>query len=359
MKIITIVGARPQFIKAAVLSRILRRKKEIQEILVHTGQHFDANMSEIFFQQMEIPEPDFFLEIAALNHGAMTGRMLEKIEQVLLSEKPDRVLVYGDTNSTLAGALAAVKLQIPIAHVESGLRSYNKAMPEEINRILTDHAADLLLTPTDRATQNLLEEGIDPGRIEQVGDVMFDAMIFYGAKSEKYSQILSKYGLERGNYILSTIHRQENTDDPKRLHAIFKALNDVGKEFSVVLPLHPRTHKCLKEAGLLKLTEGLTVLPPLGYLDMIMLERGAAVIATDSGGVQKEAYFNGVPSVTLRNETEWVELVTLGWNRLAPPGSADIVKEIISAIKTKGKDSKPYGDGKAAELIANKLLTGN
>jgi len=356
--VMTVLGARPQFIKAATVSHVITRTNGLQEILVHTGQHFDTNMSAVFFQELGICSPKYHLGISGGSHGVMTGQMLESLEGVMQKERPDWVLVYGDTNSTLAGALAAVKLQIPIAHVEAGLRSFNRDMPEEINRILTDHAAGLLLTPTDKATQNLLDEGIDSRRIEQVGDVMFDAIIFYGAKSEKYSHILSDYGLERGKYILSTIHRQENTDNLDRLQTIFKALNDMSKEFSVVIPLHPRTRKCLEKAELLNLIDGLTVLPPVGYLDMIMLERGAAVIATDSGGVQKEAYFNGVPCVTLRNETEWVELVTLGWNRLAPPGSADIVNEIVNAIASKGQDSKPYGDGKAARKIVNKLRTG-
>ena len=354
-RILTVLGARPQFIKAATVSRAIGEREGISEVLVHTGQHFDANMSDVFFEELAIPAPNYHLGVAGGGHGAMTGRMLERLEEVLEQEAPDWVLVYGDTNSTLAGALAAAKLHIPVAHVEAGLRSFNRRMPEEINRVLTDHASDALFTPTDTATTNLHNEGVDPERIQQVGDVMFDAALFYGQRAEERSRVLTDHDLERGGYILATVHRQENTDDPRRLRAIFEAFQTVAREQPVALPLHPRTRARLEEAGLLHLTKGLTLLPPVGYLDMVMLERAAAVIATDSGGVQKEAYFHGVPCVTLREETEWTELIDLGWNQLAIPGVADIAREIPKSISKTGSDGTPYGDGMAAAQIIDRL----
>lgn len=353
--ILTIIGARPQFIKAATVSRALTGKAGMKEVLIHTGQHFDDNMSEIFFKELEVPVPSYTLGISGLSHGAMTGRMLERLEELIRQVRPNWVLVYGDTNSTLAGALAAVKLHIPIAHVEAGLRSFNRVMPEELNRVLTDHCADLLFTPTDTATKNLREEGFPTERIRQVGDVMYDAAIYYGHVAEQQSRIISEQSLERGKYVLATIHRQENTDDRLRLVSIMEALRTIGREIKVVLPLHPRTRTRLAEIGPIAKTDGLLLIEPVGYLDMIMLERGAAVIATDSGGVQKEAYFHGIPCVTLRDETEWLELVTLGWNRLAPPGKSDIAKEVLAAVGTQGLDAKPYGNGHASYLISEYL----
>lgn len=356
MKILTIVGARPQFIKAAAVTRAIQDVPGIVEVLVHTGQHFDTNMSRIFFDELEMKSPDYHLGISGGGHGAMTGRMLERLDELMQEVHPDWVLVYGDTNSTLAGALAAAKLNVPLAHVEAGLRSFNRSMPEEVNRIMADHCAELLLTPTEQATRNLRNEGVREERIRQVGDVMFDASLFYAAKAERCSRILDETGLQRGGYVLATVHRQENTDDPSRLGEIFDALGRVAREVPVVVPIHPRTRDSLK-GRLSAATQGLTVLPPVGYLDMVMLERGAMVIATDSGGVQKEAYFHSVPCVTLREETEWTELVEMGWNRLAPPGGADIADAIRAAIGSKGGIGNPYGSGNAAKRVADALVT--
>lgn len=356
MKFMTIIGARPQFIKAATVSRILAQNADAEEVIVHTGQHHDPNMSDVFFAELEIPEPDYNLGISGGTHGAMTGRMLTAIEEVIIGDRPDCLLIYGDTNSTLAGALAAAKLHVPVAHVEAGLRSFNRQMPEEINRVVSDHVATWLLTPTNTATANLHSEGISPETIHQVGDVMYDAALFYASKAEQTSTILTKLGLERRSYVLATIHRQENTDASARLRAIIADLNEVARSMQVVLPLHPRTRKLLDSANDLELGDGLLVVEPVGYLDMVMLERGAAVIATDSGGVQKEAFFHGAPCITLRDETEWVELVEMGWNRLASPGSADIAGSIREAIGQVGESGSPYGDGNAAQRIVTTLL---
>ncbi|MGI6649730.1 MAG: non-hydrolyzing UDP-N-acetylglucosamine 2-epimerase [Bacillota bacterium] len=366
MKIVTIIGARPQFIKAATVSRAIAEynqtltegQEPIKEILVHTGQHYDENMSDIFFEELGIPYPDYHLGIGSTSHGAQTGRMLEEIEKVLLGEQPDRVLVYGDTNSTLAGALAAAKLHIPVAHVEAGLRSFNRQMPEEINRVLTDHIADILFAPTKAAVDNLKREGIGEEKIHLVGDVMYDAALYYGKRAQELSQILDQYQLQPGKYILTTIHRAENTDDPVRLKAIFEGLVQVAKEIPVVLPLHPRTRAALIRDGLHEMAiNSLIVIPPVGYLDMVMLEKNARLIATDSGGVQKEAYFYRVPCVTLREETEWIELVETGWNYLLEPSDPE---KIAASIKTR-LDNKGciyfnfYGQGEAAKMIISKL----
>lgn len=354
LKIVTVVGARPQFIKAAIVSRAVARAEGIEEVLVHTGQHHDANMSDIFFEEMGIANPAHHLNISGGTHGAMTGRMLGAIEEVLLAEKPDMLLVYGDTNSTLAGALAAVKLYIPVAHVEAGLRSFNMAMPEEINRRLTDHCATLLFTPTASADVNLANEGIDPSRVIQVGDVMFDAALIFGEAARAQGKILRNLKLTPGEYVLATVHRQENTDDPARLQRVLSGLQAVARDMSVVLPLHPRTKGCVTKGGMENLLEGLTIIEPQSYVGMVELEQGAAVIATDSGGVQKEAFFHGVPCVTLRDETEWVELIDAGWNRLAAPSdpSTDVAAAVRGAMGQKGKkDVTPYGDGQAADKI--------
>lgn len=355
--VLTVLGARPQFIKAATVSRLLSDVRGVREILVHTGQHYDANMSSIFFDELELPKPDHHLGIAGGSHGQMTGRMLEKLESVLELEKPDAVLVYGDTNSTLSGALAAAKMGIDVVHVEAGLRSYNRSMPEEINRVLTDHVATLLMTPTDTASANLEREGVPEERIHQVGDVMFDAALFYGEKAEAESDVLSTWSLARNEYCLATIHRQENTDDSVRLSWIMDGLEELARHIKVVLPLHPRTRSRLSNHGLLPRLEKLLVLPPLGYLDMVMLERGAAVVVTDSGGVQKEAYFHGVPCVTVRDETEWVELIDSDWNLLAPPGTSNLAGIVASRIGHAGIDARPYGDGDSASRIVE-LITG-
>jgi len=354
MKIVSIVGTRPQFVKAAVVSRAMRCTPGIEEVLVHTGQHYDANMSDVFFDEMEILRPGYNLGIGSATHGAQTGRMLEALEGVLLREKPDWTLVYGDSNSTLAGAIAAVKLCIPVIHVEAGLRSFNRQMPEEINRVLADHASDLLFAPTEVAVNNLKREGIPDEKIHWVGDVMYDAALYYGAKAKRTSDILRRLHIEPEGYILATVHRAENTDDSVRLRAIFAGLGRVAMRLPVIFSLHPRTREAVRRAGLpQEAFEHLHLIDPVGYLDMMMLERSARLIVTDSGGVQKEAFFYKVPCVTLREDTEWVELVELGWNRLVPPQSADAVERgVLSSLESPpGRDSQPYGDGRAAEKI--------
>lgn len=357
MRIVTVVGARPQFVKAAVVSRALAKIPGVNEMLVHTGQHFDRNMSDVFFSELEIRHPDYNLGIAGGRHGSQTGRMLAGIEELLIAERPDWVLVFGDTNSTLAGALAAAKLHIPIAHVEAGLRSFNRRMPEEVNRVLTDHVADLLLAPTAVAVDNLRKEGIAPNKVHMVGDVMLDAASYYGARAERTSRIMERLTIRPGDYVLATIHRAENTDDRASLSAILNGLANVAATTPVLLPLHPRTSAAIDREGLREVAARLTIIEPVGYLDMIMLERNAALIATDSGGVQKEAYFYGVPCVTLRRETEWVELIAAGWNRLAPPTSAAAVADVITAARgTTGDEGRLYGDGSAADAIVRLLV---
>lgn len=363
-RILTVVGARPQFVKAAVVSRVLSERARsgstvLRELLIHTGQHFDAGLSDVFFQELGIPAPHAHLGIGGLSHGAMTGRMIESLERVVLAERPSLVLVYGDTNSTLAGALAAAKLGVPVAHVEAGLRSFNRGMPEEINRVLTDHAADLLFAPTRVAETNLRKEGIPGERVHLVGDVMYDAALRYAELARARSTILERMGLDHRGYVLATVHRQENTDDLARLTAIFEAFARLAGRIPIVVPLHPRTRQRLRDAPAAAATAGaLTLIEPVGYLDMVALERGAAVIATDSGGVQKEAYFYGVPCVTLRDETEWVELVEAGANVLAPPAdAADIVRSVEDALARDTIPPQPglYGHGDAGARIVDVL----
>lgn len=351
------VGARPQFIKAATISQLLRERTDAREVLIHTGQHYDPLMSKVFFDELQIHPPDVNLEVGSLPHGAQTGRMLERIEELLVTVRPDWLLVYGDTNSTLAGALAAAKLHIPVAHVEAGLRSFNKQMPEEINRILTDHVSEALFAPTRAAEGNLLKEGVNGDRIFVVGDIMFDAALHYADMAERKSTVLSQLGIRSGSYILATIHRAENTDDPNRLIAAVEALDLVAKEHDVILPLHPRTGKKLSEFGITP--ERVNLISPVGYLDMVMLEKNARVVVTDSGGVQKEAYFHGVPCVTLRNETEWSELVEAGWNRLVELQNAEeVAANVLEAMNSEPRAAPDlYGDGKAAEAIVSHLLT--
>ena len=358
--VVSIVGARPQFIKAATVSRAMHDGPGIQEILVHTGQHYDENMSAIFFRELEIAPPAHHLGIGSGSHGIQTGRMLEAIEGVLLRERPDWVLVYGDTNSTLAGALAAAKLHLPVAHVEAGLRSFNRRMPEEINRVLTDHASDRLFVPTVAAGDNLRREGIAESHIRLVGDVMYDAALFYGARAEERSDVLERLDVVPKSYILGTIHRAENTDDPARLEAIFEAMVLASEELPVIVPLHPRTRKAFERQGALgRASRCLRFLDPVGYLDMVRLERNARLIVTDSGGVQKESFFYRVPCVTLRDETEWVELVALGWNRVVPPVSARAVYEgIRTGLDVVGEEGNPYGDGAAGQQILVDLQGG-
>jgi len=354
--IVTVIGARPQFIKAATVSRLVRERKDAREVIIHTGQHYDPSMSAVFFDELEIPAPDINLEIGSLPHGAQTGRMLERIEEVLADIRPDWLLVYGDTNSTLAGALAAAKLHVPVAHVEAGLRSFNKRMPEEVNRILTDHVSELLFAPTTAAEDNLLREGFDASRVHVVGDVMYDAALFYGEKADLTSEILTDLTLKPHEYVLTTVHRAENTYDPKRHRVIIEALNEVARQRQVVLPLHPRTRSKLADLGLE--LDRIMVIEPVGYLDMVMLEKKALTIVTDSGGVQKEAYFHGVPCVTLRDETEWVELVNSGWNRLSPPRDPAQIATDIEAAATSEPREAPlfYGDGRAAPAVVDTLL---
>ena len=359
MKIITVVGARPQFIKAATLSRVFDSMPEMVEILLHTGQHYDQCLSDIFFEELEIPQPRYNLGIGSDNHGSQTGQMLEAIENILLQEHPDWVLVYGDTNSTLAAALAAVKLHISVAHVEAGLRSFNRRMPEEINRVLTDHTADLLFAPTITAVENLSCEGISTKKAHLVGDVMYDAALYYGTKAEQTSTILQQLGLLPKQYMLATVHRAENTNDSRRLHAIFEALTLVASETRVVVPLHPRTYNALETQGILeRVSRNLTLIKPVGYLDMVMLEKQAQLIITDSGGVQKEAFFHGVPCATLREETEWVELVKSGWNTLVSPKLDNIeISQMILSCVAQTDQNKPvlYGDGHSAKKILDIL----
>jgi UDP-GlcNAc3NAcA epimerase len=356
MKIVTVVGARPQFVKAAVVSKAIARHGGITELIVHTGQHYDTGMSAVFFEEMQIPDPSHNLNVGSGPHGQQTGEMLGKVEAVLTAERPDAVLVYGDTNSTLAGALAAVKLGIPVAHVEAGLRSYNRQMPEEINRVLTDHASHLLFAPTLTATANLSREGIPASRVHLTGDVMLDAVRYY-EQAARSRTILSALGIEPQKFVLATIHRAENTDHLDRLATIFTALAKVSSHIRVVLPLHPRTRNALDRLGLLsEATNTLTVTDPVGYLDMLALEAGASVVVTDSGGVQKEACFCGVPCVTVREETEWPELIEAGWNTLAPPLSQEaVVSAVLASAGTRGSATAGFGDGTAAKKIVSIL----
>ena len=362
LQLLTVVGARPQFIKAAALSRAIAASDgAIQEQILHTGQHFDAAMSGQFFMELGIPQPAFHLGIGGGSHGANTGRMLEAIEQVLLAQRPDALLVYGDTDSTLAGALAASKLKIPVMHVEAGLRSYNRHQPEEQNRVLTDHLAELCFAPTESAVGHLRREGIAEERIVRTGDVMADAARLFGEQAEALaSELLPELALPPGPFILATIHRAENTDDHTRLAAILTALGQAP--LPVLLPLHPRTRSRIVEQGLEALLRGLTPCEPQGFLAMVLLERRAALVVTDSGGVQKEAFLQGTPCVTVRRETEWVELLECDWNRLADPEDAATMLGAMAqqlALDTSQPRPLLYGDGYAAEEIATRLLAYN
>ena len=356
MKIFTIVGARPQFIKAATVSRQIQLNPDLTEVLVHTGQHYDRNLSDIFFEELDLYKPHYNLGIGSGSHGQQTGRMLEEIESTLLEEKPDWVLVYGDTNSTLAGALAASKLHIPIAHIEAGLRSFNWQMPEEINRILTDRISTLLFAPTTLAVENLQKEGRSLDDIFDVGDVMYDTLLYYQQKAKQISSILKTLNLEPKKYILATIHRAENTDSLVRFKNIIEALQEVSKTLPVILPLHPRTSKILQNYDID--SKSLKIIEPVGYLDMVMLEHYASLICTDSGGVQKESFFHQVPCVTLRDETEWTELVDLGWNIVISPNNTSkiIHQKILSRIGCQGiLAAFPYGQGRSADAIVYTL----
>jgi len=351
MKIASIVGARPQFIKIAPLCREFKRHKFIKHLIIHTDQHYDYNMSKVFFDSLEIPQPDYHLEVGSGTHGYQTGEMIKRVEKVLIKERPEWTVVYGDTNSTLAGAVAAVKLKIPVAHVEAGLRSFNKGMPEEINRLLTDHISDVLFCPTETAMRNLKQEGINQG-IHVVGDVMYDSLLYNLQLAERHSLILEKLQLDPKNYALVTVHRAENTDNPDRLRAIFNALRKITQEgIPVIIPLHPRTRKQLE---LLKVpVDRLQIIEPLQYLDMLLLQKQAKIVLTDSGGIQKEAFFLQVPCITLRRETEWVETVETGWNILADIDEKKIVlyaRDFPDPSHNVGQEA--FGNGRAAEKIS-------
>lgn len=356
-KIVTIVGARPQFVKAAALSREFAKHDNIEEIIVHTGQHFDANMSGIFFNEMEIPVCKYNLDVNGVGHGAMTGRMLEGIEKLLLDEKPDLLLVYGDTNSTLAGALAAKKIHIKVAHVEAGLRSFNMEMPEEVNRILTDRISDILFCPTDSAIENLNKEGYKNLGIQVVksGDVMQDAAMFYAKTSEEKSQVIQNLKLKGKSFTLCTLHRAENTDDVNRLKSIAEALSEIHETCKVVLPLHPRTKAKLGQYGI---ELPVTLIDPVGYFDMIELLKNCDFVMTDSGGLQKEAFFFQKPCLTMRDETEWVELIKGGFNELVGADKSKII-EGYKSLKSTSIDFSVdlYGGGKASANIARSILS--
>ncbi len=354
-KILTILGARPQFVKAAVLSRIILNHNELEEVIVHTGQHYDANMSAVFFDEMEIPKPKYNLEINGLNHGAMTGQMMEEIEEVLIKEKPDAIVVFGDTNSTIAGALAAKKLHIKVIHIEAGLRSFNMEMPEEINRILTDRISDLLLCPTDTAIENLKNEGFDnlPISVVKSGDIMKDAVSYYSKTSEEKSSIISDLNLDKNEFVLATIHRQENTDDIDKLKSIFEGLEIISKEKLVVLPIHPRTKKILKENNL---SFNINFIDPVGYFDMLELLKHCNLVITDSGGLQKEAFFNKKHCIIVREETEWIELVSNGFAKIV--GSDKIkMKSVFDQYQNSNADFSMnlYGIG-IGEKIYSEIM---
>ena len=360
MKVITVIGARPQFVKAAVVSNAINNhnkssQDKIEEIIIHTGQHFDENMSKIFFDQMKIKEPDYNLDIHSLSHGAMTGQMMSKIEEILLKEKPDWLLVYGDTNSTLAGALAAKKLHIKVAHVEAGLRSFNNKMPEEINRILTDRISDILFCPTLKAVENLKKEGYEnfSAQIELSGDVMKDAAIYYNQFATKPNEISLP-----DDFILSTIHRVENTDNTEKLDAIFNTLSKVSDDMKVIIPLHPRTKNIIAKRNI-KISNNIIIIDPVGYLQMVFLLDKCKLVMTDSGGLQKEAYFFNKPCITLREETEWVELVENGYNTIVGSDSEKILKaydNIKNADYNINETNILYGKGNSADIIVDKLF---
>ena len=348
--IATIVGARPQFIKSAPVSRELAG--HFREVLIHTGQHYDHGMSDVFFEEMNIRKPDFNLGIGGGLHGEQTGRMLIEIEKVFAAIKPNCVLVYGDTNSTLAGALSAAKAGIPLAHVEAGLRSYNRAMPEEINRVLTDHVSTFLFCPTDVSVANLAKEGISRG-VHQVGDVMYDALLHNVELARGRSQVLPRLGLNPGEYALATVHRAANTDDRNRMHSILEGFANLKTR--VVFPVHPRTRKMMQEWGML-VHSNVLLIEPVGYFDMLILQENSNCILTDSGGVQKEAYLLGVRCITLREETEWVETVAAGWNRLVGVDTQSIVETHV-AWQPQTERPPLYGNGHSAEKICRILIS--
>jgi UDP-GlcNAc3NAcA epimerase len=353
MKIVTVIGARPQFIKAAALSRTIRAHPEIQEVIIHTGQHYDANMSEVFFEQMDIPRPHYQLNIKSQYHGQMTGRMLEEIEQVLVKERPEMVIVYGDTNSTLAGSLAAKKLDIKVVHIEAGLRSYNMKMPEEINRILTDRISDILFCPSALAIENLKREGFNslPCKLYEVGDIMKDVAYYYNSKEVKPAFDVPD------NFLLATLHRAENTDDSGRLLNILKALQKLSFNIGIVLPLHPRTKKQIEKLDF-RPSSNFLMPDPVGYLQMIYLLRRCRIVITDSGGLQKEAYYFDKYCVTTRDETEWTELTKAGYNKLTGANTEAIIDAVNYFLKSSTSfDKRFYGDGNTSNRILEILNT--
>jgi UDP-GlcNAc3NAcA epimerase len=361
MKILTVIGARPQFIKASALSRVVASTPGVSEILLHTGQHYDRNMSAVFFESLAIPSPKYHLQTGGGTHAEMTGKQLVGIEAALEEERPDVCVVYGDTNSTLAGALAAAKLRIPVAHVEAGLRSFNRRMPEEVNRVLTDHASDALFSPSRTAVLNLEKEGIATDRIHYVGDVMFDVNLWVRETLDIGIEV-GRFGLETKTFILATIHRQETVDDIKSLREILWSLADLSQTFRIVVPLHPRTKRIAGGDAICgSLLSKLLVIEPVDFRSMVALTTGALLVVTDSGGLQKEAYFAGVPCVTVRSETEWVELVEIGWNRvpvhLDRAGILEACNSQISANPSGTPSTNPYGDGDAAQKILKVLLS--
>jgi UDP-N-acetylglucosamine 2-epimerase len=348
----SIVGARPQFIKSAPVSRAL--SSQFHEVLVHTGQHYDYGMSDIFFEEMKMRPPDFNLGVGGGSHGEQTGWMLIELEKVVNQVKPDCILVYGDTNSTLVGALVAAKAVIPLAHVEAGLRSFNRAMPEEINRLLTDHVSTFLFCPTDTAVENLAKEGVTNG-IHRVGDVMYDALLYNLVIARKRSQVLERLGLSKGSYALATVHRAANTDDPERMRSVLDVLSSLS--LKVMFPVHPRTRKMIQEWGL-SANSNVLFIEPQGYFDILILQENANCILTDSGGMQKEAYLLGVRCITLREETEWVETVTSGWNKLVGVDQ-DAIRMAFETWHPQGQRPPLYGNGHSAEQICDILLNGS
>lgn len=377
IKIVTIIGARPQIIKAAALSRAIKSKfaSQIKEIIVHTGQHYDENMSQVFFDELGIPAPDYNLNVGSGSHGKQTAAMITGIEEILIKEKPNAIVLYGDTNSTLAGGIAASKIHVPVVHIEAGLRSFNKAMPEEVNRIMCDHVSTLLFSPTKTGYDNLVSEGFKTGnnvpysadnpKIYHCGDVMYDNSLHFSEVAENKTAILEKHNLQKNNFILATIHRNNNTDEPERLNSLFGALNSISEteKVDVILPLHPRTTKLL-EANLkpellkkIKSNSGFHIAPPASFLEMIALEKNCKIVMTDSGGVQKEAFYFEKPCVILRPETEWIELVECGTAVIADADQKKII-EAYKTLTTKQNMQFPklYGDGKAAEFICGEMV---
>jgi UDP-GlcNAc3NAcA epimerase len=354
-KIITILGARPQFIKAAAFSHALKAQQHINEILLHTGQHYNNSLSDIFFREFNLAKPKYNLQVGSASHGYQTSQMLYKIEEVLLAEKPRCVLVYGDTNSTLAGALAAIKLHIPIIHIEAGLRSHNPYQAEEINRVLTDRISDLLFVPSIAAANNLIREAISADKIHEVGDIMYDVVKLFACKAQT-STILNDLALKAKDYIVVTIHRAENTDNAATLQKIFSELNKLSTQYNFVLPLHPRTEQSLRRSNL-KLSQNIKMTPPLGFLDMMKLVQNANLVITDSGGLQKEAFYHHIPCITLRDVTEWTELVHNGWNILLKPSEVSVLFHSISKAQNINLEwQNPYGQGDTADKIVAVVL---